>query len=412
MNHPLFFLLHAMHRNWIRKRLADQRNDDINAAPHLPHSRYQKVFYRGLSDLDRRRRQRRIPREALLSVQRSPWRRILRSKNDQALITCTGFDLASLTELFAIIQPLYDHNSPFLDEIIVPIDSTKGRPRNFTHKDCVGLVLMWTRTRGPTFILQSTFGLTMTNMGVYLRFGRRLIVEAFRHHPLAKISIPSRSKIAEYQAVIGGRHESLQDVWATMDGLKLTIQQPSTDAVQSRYYNGWTHGHYVSSVFCFAPDGTIPIAFFNVPGSVHDSQIADWGNVYTKLERVYVETGGKCTVDSAFGCKDREYLIQSSQDDMVSNEATEEERHADIRMKMDATSMRQSAEWGMHMLQSAFPRLKDTFLYEEGGERRIYLKSIVLLNNLRARMVGINQIKNVYMPQLELGADDVIRNYN
>jgi len=192
----------------------------------------------------------------------------------------------------------------------------------------------------------------------------------------------------------------------------LTIQQPSTDAVQSRYYNGWTHGHYVSSVFCFAPDGTIPIAFFNVPGNVHDSQIADWGNVYTKLERVYLETGGKCTVDSAFGCKDREYLIQSSQDDMVSNEATEEERHADIRMKMDATSMRQSAEWGMHMLQSAFPWLKDTFLYEEGGERRIYLKSIVLLNNLRARMVGINQIKNVYMPQLELGADDVIRNYN
>ena len=91
-----------------------------------------------------------------------------------------------------------------------------------------------------------------------------------------------------------------------MDGLKLLIEKPSTDVTQSQYYNGWTHGHCVSSVFCFAPDGTIPIAFFNIPGSVHDSQIAEWGNVYVKLERVFEETGGKCTVDSAFGCNDRE----------------------------------------------------------------------------------------------------------
>ena len=186
MNNPLFFLLHAMHRNWKRKRFEDQRNDDLNATLHLPHSRYRKAFYRSLSDEDRRRRQRRILRVALLPVKRSPWRRILKSRNDQALITCTGFDFASLQTLFSIMQPLYDNNSPFLGEFIVPIDSTKGRPRNFTHKDCVGLVLMWTRTRGPTFILQPTFGLTITNMGVYLRFGRRLIVEAFRNPPLAK----------------------------------------------------------------------------------------------------------------------------------------------------------------------------------------------------------------------------------
>ena len=77
---------------------------------------------------------------------------------------------------------------------------------------------------------------------------------------------------------------------------------------------------------------------------MHDSQIADWGNVYVKLKRVFQETGGKCTIDSACGCVDREYLIPSSQDYLVSNAVTEAERQADVRMKLDATSMRQLAE--------------------------------------------------------------------
>ena len=71
--------------------------------------------------------------------------------------------------------------------------------------------------------------------------------------------------------------------------------------IQERYYNGWTHDHYVTSVFCFCPDGTIPIAFFNVPGSVHDSQVAKFGNIYDKLEGVFLSTGAKSCVDSAFG---------------------------------------------------------------------------------------------------------------
>ena len=39
------------------------------------------------------------------------------------------------------------------------------------------------------------------------------------------------------------------------------------------------------------------------------------------------------------------------------------------------------------------------------------LKIVVLLNNLRVRMVGINQIKNTYMSRLKRSADDVIPDY-
>jgi hypothetical protein len=51
---------------------------------------------------------------------------------------------------------------------------------------------------------------------------------------------------------------------------------------------------------CFCPNGTILIAFFNIPGAVHDSQIVHWGKIYDKLDEVYKVMGGKCTVDSAF----------------------------------------------------------------------------------------------------------------
>ena len=54
----------------------------------------------------------------------------------------------------------------------------------------------------------------------------------------------------------------------------------------------------------------------------------------------------------------------------------------------------------MRALQSAFPRLKDTIRYEvDGGtERKIMLKLVVLLYNFRVEHVGLNQIRNTYVP--------------
>jgi hypothetical protein len=176
-----------------------------------------------------------------------------------------------------------------------------------------------------------------------------------------------------------------------MDGLKLYLQQSGNTEIQARFYNGWTHGHYVTSVFVFCPDGTIPITFFNVPRSVHDNQVAHWGRVYNKLGAVYDETGGKSTVDSAFGKVNRPFLIKSSHDYLVSTMPTRQEQRLDLQRKQQATSMRQAAEWGMRAIQSSFPRLKDTFVYEDTGEHRILMKIVCLLYNLRARTIGINQ---------------------
>ncbi len=74
--------------------------------------------------------------------------------------------------------------------------------------------------------------------------------------------------------------------------------------------------------------------------------------------------------------------------------------------KRAATSARQTTEWGMLTIQASFPRIWDWFIYDERGERRIVLKMFVLLYNLWARMVGINQIRNTYIPHLQRNANE------
>jgi hypothetical protein len=93
-----------------------------------------------------------------------------------------------------------------------------------------------------------------------------------------------------------------------MDGLKFMLKQFGNALIQEHFYNGRTHDHYVTSVICFCPDGMILIVFCNIPGAVHASQVADYGDIYDKLELVYLRDGAKCTVDSAFGNVSREFF--------------------------------------------------------------------------------------------------------
>jgi hypothetical protein len=49
-----------------------------------------------------------------------------------------------------------------------------------------------------------------------------------------------------------------------MDGLKVSLQALGILEIQEQYYNNrWICDHYVTSIFCFCPDGTIPIAIMS-----------------------------------------------------------------------------------------------------------------------------------------------------
>ena len=102
-------------------------------------------------------------------------------------------------------------------------------------EDCLGLVLAWTRTRGSLMVLQLIFGTTMTPTCKYLQFARRILVKVLRNNEYAKIVMPSAHQLEEYRQMIASRHPALVDVWSSMDGLKVRIEQAPNFITQSRF---------------------------------------------------------------------------------------------------------------------------------------------------------------------------------
>ena len=264
-----------------------------------------------------------------------------------------------------------------------------GRRRLLDAEGCLGLVLCWSHTRGAEWSLAVAFGLTGTRVSVYLRLGMRILVTILKADPKSEVRMPDAAEIAMFKEAIAAKHSLWVDCYCMVDGLKLYIQQSGDSVIQSRFYNGWKHDHFVTNIFAFAPNGSIIACTLNAPGTWHDSTLAHWGSMYLKLQKCWEEHHGKVLMD---------FIIQSSQNIPVT-----EGRQA-MLLGQQATSCRQAAEWGMRGLQGSFPRLKDRIIYEENGERAIILKFITLLYNYRVRNVGINPILNHYMPSLSKDA--------
>ncbi len=170
-----------------------------------------------------------------------------------------------------------------------------------------------------------------------------------------------------------------------MDGLKLYIERPPDETIHIQYHNGWTHDHYITNVVVFTPDGTIPMAYSKISRCIHDSQVAECGNICAELEKMFDEYGLCYVVDSGFGKIEKDFMVKSIQDDLSSDKTTHKEAKIDVKVKRGAKSMCQSAEWGMRGFQASFPRMKDCF-------NNKVIRMYVLLFNLSSWLVGINQI--------------------
>eukprot|EP00171_Calliarthron_tuberculosum_P022248 IDg22248t1 len=233
-------------------------------------------------------------------------------------------------------------------------------------EQCLGLVLSWHRTRGSTFCLCMLFGITSSVCSLFIRFARRLLLKVFVQDHDARIAMPSLQEVQQFTSAFTDKYHSLQNVYSVCDGLKLNLEQS---------------------------------------GSMHDSMIAEWGGIYEKLQEAFDEHGGICVVDSAFAKGRYPFVLKSAQDE------TSAEGAAEVIKLRQATSARQASEWGMRALQGSFPRIKDQFIYEERGERKLMLLVLVHLFNFRARRVGINQILSSYMPLFSVEASSFIHTF-
>lgn len=350
-------------------------------------------FFDALSRDERRLRDRRYPRCSVGSWNDSPFKFLLDSRNDQALLHATGLTFASFNDLLQVFAMYYYDYTFDEANTIRKIKATNGRKRQLPAEGALGLVLVWFRTRGSVSRgLQHFFGQTSSPIYKWLRFSRRVLLYAMQQRVIeSSIKKPTREEIDVYSNAISALYPILEGekVWGAADGIKISIQGNCDYLKQNRNFNGWLHGHFINSVFVFGADGKIRICSINSPGTWHDSTISDYG-VYDTLEEVFLESSGKIVVDSAFKLENKRFLLRSSQQDPIGPP----ER---LSLNRAATSVRQLSEWGMRMIQAQFPRLKDPLLYEENGERRVILTLMTRLYNYNVSKVGINQILNVFM---------------
>ena len=166
------------------------------------------------------------------------------------------------------------------------------------------------------------------------------------------------------------------------------IEEPSFCNI-SRMFCSWYH------TTCILP---------HVPGYTHDNTVADWGGPYDKLEKVYnkIEMGLKYVINSILYPANIEFLIKTSQD---SHTVTYEQQVQDLVVKREATSILWLAEWRMRAVQSSLLRLKHAVVHEEHGEQKIIVTCIPILYNLRARLLGINQVRTVFLNCLDCTAN-------
>jgi DDE superfamily endonuclease len=209
---------------------------------------------------------------------------------------------------------------------------------------------------------------------------------------MARVRMPTDEKIAELQVACAEKHHLLTDVYCVCDGVKFYFEATEDLDEQCMYYNGWKCDHFVGNLFVFSLDGLIIACVVNAPGSIHDSALAEMGGLYDQLNEVYICTGGKCCVDSAFSSSTNPFMIKSSENVLRADNAEE------VLLAEQATSLRQAAEWGMRAIQGSFPILKDRIQYETNEERKVFLQLLPLLYNYRTNMVGLNQIRNTYVP--------------
>ena len=97
----------------------------------------------------RRRRDRRVPREALKKFRFSSFRHLFMSRNDQALLNATGHDHRSFNMLLRKFKRTYDYYMIDRDtgrirpKVLDRDGAPMGKPRDLTALGALGLVLMW-----------------------------------------------------------------------------------------------------------------------------------------------------------------------------------------------------------------------------------------------------------------------------
>jgi hypothetical protein len=346
--------------------------------------------------------------------QGTPWQKLHESRSDRAFITTMGFDVLTFEKILA------DGFADLWNTTPIPRNDTwpSGRPRlggrSLDAAGVLGLILHYVNSTMRMLSLEQIFALIPSTISRYINFSIDILLSALRRMPEAKVSWPKGDEFEENNQLIAIRHPRLVGAFGTIDGLNLITETSNEPEIENASFNSWLQKHVTSNVIAFSAEGmyifraeyglraedcllgTIIACRLNGPGSWHDSRMAR--DIYKKL-LWQTPDGFYLVADTAFprGTDSIKGRIQAPIKSGEHLPADRETREEFLRFNNELTSFRQAAEWGMRQLQGSFGRLRIPLDIDE-TKRGDLLEVIVRLFNLRTRLVGINQIRSVYMP--------------
>ncbi|KAI0308625.1 hypothetical protein OF83DRAFT_206224 [Amylostereum chailletii] len=335
------------------------------------------IILYGTDEAGRLRRLRRqvtrryLTRPELLSNPRNgtPWQVLYASQNDRAFVTTMGFNCATFDLL------LQSGFSQAWNTTPIPRGDTNsnGQPRigarSLDAAGALGLALHYLASAAHETSYQQIFALIPSTVDRYISFSITILLGTVKNIPEGEIRWPEGQEFEEWNGLIVARHELLTGGFGSLDGLKLAVQESDDPDIENATYNGWTHGHYESSVFAFSPRGVIFCAAINLPDTAFPrgtQNIAGRIKAPLKANAVLPEDPQELAALRAFN---RQLL-----------------------------SYRQTAEWGMRALQGSFGRLRVPLKIDDDNGRADLIELCARLSNIRALCVGVSEIRNVYEP--------------
>lgn len=317
-------------------------------------------------------------------TQHSTWRIILSHSNDAGLLDVTGLTRAAFTRLHSVFRPLW----------LIEHPRERRSQRQLRSEDVVGLVLHWVQSTMRCKTLCQVFHTPPATVSRLLRRGMRVLRSSLQSMADAAIRWPSATEMEAFAAAVTAYEPGLTNIFGFVDGVYFQCTNPPDLDSQNAYYNGWRSMTSITNVLVFTPDGCIAWASFNCPGSWHDADVSR--SLYDILLSDRTPGAFALAADTAFPRNDemRAKIITPMK---IDEELSEDSAVATQQLltHRQVVRVRQAAEWGMHTLQAAFPRLKCTILWDPPNNHN-FLSVVLHLFNYRTRTVGLNQTRSVY----------------
>jgi len=138
--------------------------------------------------------------------------------------------------------------------------------RSLDAEGGLGLVLHWLSSTMRQVSLQQIFALVPSTVSRYLRFGLSILIKVLRRMPSAAIAWPQGEEFFKLSGYVSMQHPLLQGVFGSINGLNLPCQVSTDVEIENATFNGWLHGHFISSVIVFSPKGLCTSNYISVFG--------------------------------------------------------------------------------------------------------------------------------------------------